>query len=95
MEKAHLTMSCGIAANKMLSKICSNINKPNGQYFLERDRNKIMEFMCSLSVRELPGIGGHSENILKGLGIDSCAQILENAYKLKIGYSQSSLEFFL
>ena len=29
-EKTKLTVSCGIAPNKMLAKICTDINKPNG-----------------------------------------------------------------
>jgi len=29
-SKTKMTASCGIAPNKMLAKICSDINKPNG-----------------------------------------------------------------
>jgi DNA polymerase kappa len=29
-EVTKITASCGIACNKMLAKICSEINKPNG-----------------------------------------------------------------
>lgn len=43
----------GIAANRMLAKICSDINKPNGQYFLPMDRDSIMEFTKNLSLRKV------------------------------------------
>ena len=29
-EKTQMTASCGIAVNKMLAKICADVNKPNG-----------------------------------------------------------------
>lgn len=44
-EKTQLTCSIGIAPNKMLSKICSDINKPNGQFFLEGNRKTVTNFM--------------------------------------------------
>lgn len=33
-ENTKLTASCGVASNKLLSKICSDFNKPNGLTFL-------------------------------------------------------------
>lgn len=33
-EKTKLTASCGVACNKLLAKICSDFNKPNGLTFL-------------------------------------------------------------
>ena len=32
-----MSASCGIGANKMLAKICSDMNKPNGQTYLHND----------------------------------------------------------
>jgi nucleotidyltransferase/DNA polymerase involved in DNA repair len=34
-EKTQMTASCGIAPNKMLAKICSDMKKPNGMTFLD------------------------------------------------------------
>jgi len=36
-----LTCSIGISCNRMLSKICSDINKPNGIYVLENEPERI------------------------------------------------------
>jgi nucleotidyltransferase/DNA polymerase involved in DNA repair len=33
-EKTQLTASCGVGCNKLLAKICSDYNKPNGLTFL-------------------------------------------------------------
>ena len=40
-----MTASCGIGCNKMLAKICSDINKPNGQTYLDFNEKAILEFM--------------------------------------------------
>ncbi|RUS30875.1 DNA-directed polymerase kappa [Jimgerdemannia flammicorona] len=70
-----LTASAGIAANKMLAKICSDINKPNGQYLLPNDRYAIMEFIAKLPVRKISGIGRVTERILEALEVKTCGDI--------------------
>ena len=45
-----LTISAGIASNRMLAKIASDFNKPNGQYTIEADSQKIIDFMGKLSI---------------------------------------------
>jgi DNA polymerase kappa len=50
-EKTQLTISAGIAPNRMIAKICSDKNKPNGQYEMEFDRTVITRFMRDLPVR--------------------------------------------
>ena len=47
-DRTSLTVSAGIAPNKMLAKVSSNFNKPNGQYFLEPSEDKVMEFVEKL-----------------------------------------------
>ena len=58
----------GIAENKLLAKIASDMNKPNGQCVVPPDR--VTPFMESLPVRKLWGIGGVSEEKLERRGID-------------------------
>lgn len=60
-EATKLTMSCGIGANKMLAKMSSEMNKPNGQYMLRNDKDEILNFMKTLPIRKIPGIGYVSE----------------------------------
>ena len=52
-DKTSLTASAGIAPNKMLAKVSSNFNKPNGQYFLEPSEDKVMEFVKKLPIRKV------------------------------------------
>ena len=68
--KTNLTISAGIAANRMLAKICSDRNKPNGQFELEHDRAVITRFMRDLPVRKIPGFGRVTERCLEALGVE-------------------------
>ena len=53
----------------MLAKMASEVNKPNGQFILPNDIPQILEFMKSVKIRKIPGIGPVNEYYLKGLGI--------------------------
>ena len=81
-ETVNLTASAGIACNKMLAKICTDVNKPNGQFYLKPDRDVIVDFMSTKNVRKVPGIGTKTEFILNGIEIQNCADILNNKVKL-------------
>jgi DNA polymerase kappa len=61
IERTRMTASCGIACNKMLAKICSDMNKPNGQTYLPSKVEDISKFMKSLPVRKLVGVGKVNE----------------------------------
>ena len=48
-----LTASAGVAPNMLLAKITSDMNKPNGQYFLPPTRESVLEFIRKLSIRKV------------------------------------------
>ena len=56
-NETQLTCSVGLGPNTMLAKVASDINKPNGQYVLPDDPTALKEFVQSLSLRKVPGIG--------------------------------------
>ncbi|TFK54490.1 DNA/RNA polymerase [Heliocybe sulcata] len=74
-RETDLTVSAGIAPNKMLAKICSDKNKPNGQFHLPFERDAILSFMHDLSIRKIPGIGRVNERLLESIGIKTCGDI--------------------
>lgn len=43
----------GIAPNTMLAKVCSDKNKPNGQYQILPNRQAVMDFIKDLPIRKV------------------------------------------
>ena len=52
-QKTGLTASAGIAPNKMLAKVASDINKPNGQFLVTPTRGTVLEFVQNLPIRKV------------------------------------------
>ncbi|PON74817.1 DNA repair protein, Rev [Parasponia andersonii] len=95
-EETGLTCSAGVAANRLLAKVCSDINKPNGQFVLPNNRMAVMTFISSLPVRKIGGIGKVTEHILSdALGINTCEEMLQKGSYICALFSQSTAEFFL
>lgn len=68
-----LTSSIGIAPNKLLAKLGSDMKKPDGLVIIQqKDVNKLMEH---LPVKELCGIGQQIESHLASLGIKTCGEL--------------------
>lgn len=95
LEKTSITVSAGIAANARLAKICSNINKPNGQYVLPSDRNAIMAFMRDLPTRKVNGIGRVLERELLEIGVKTCGDLYDQRQYLNRLFGDKTFEFLL
>jgi DNA polymerase-4 len=72
-RKTKLTSSAGIGPNKLIAKIASEINKPNGQF--EVMPEQVPEFMEKLPVRQIWGIGEKSERKLEELSVKTCGEL--------------------
>jgi DNA polymerase-4 len=70
-----LCASIGIASNKTVAKIASDLSKPDG--LLEVVVGKERSFLSPLPVAKLPGIGKKSERKLAGLGIKTLGQLAD------------------
>ena len=73
LGKTKLTASAGIGPNKLIAKIASDMNKPNGQ--LEVISENVPAFMSGLPVRKIWGIGPAMEKRLDQLGIRTCGEL--------------------
>ena len=94
-EATRLTCSAGIACNKMLAKICTDMNKPNGQTYLKPDKEEVMKFIEALPIRKIPFIGRMSELSLQGLGIYKCKDIIEKAGEIYVTQSERNFHFLI
>ncbi len=85
-DSQQLTASAGIAPNKMLAKIASDWNKPNGQYVITPPM--IDEFIKALPVKKLFGVGKVTAEKLHAHNIHTCSDIqnyAENEFILMFG----------
>ncbi|KAL6701394.1 hypothetical protein J3F84DRAFT_354683 [Trichoderma pleuroticola] len=94
-EKTSITVSAGIAANARLAKICSNINKPNGQYVLPSERSAVMAFMRDLPTRKVNGIGRVLERELLEIGVKTCGDLYEQRQYLNRLFGDKYYVFLL
>ncbi|XP_042863175.1 DNA polymerase kappa-like [Penaeus japonicus] len=94
-EKTKLTASAGIASNTRLAKVCSDMNKPNGQYYLPPERQRILDFISSLPIRKVSGIGNVMEQQLSAVGVNICSDLMEKRGLLKLLFSDINYNNFL
>lgn len=69
LERTRLTCSIGIAPNKLLAKIASDLEKPNGLTVLQE--SDLETRIWPLAVRKLPGVGPKTEARLHEMGIET------------------------
>jgi DNA polymerase-4 len=72
-KEMKLTASAGIGPNKLVAKIASEINKPNGQYEVKPE--KVSEFLHPLPARKVWGIGADTDEKLAPAGITPCGEM--------------------
>lgn len=77
----------------MLAKICTDMNKPNGQTYLPPDLDGIKEFTKKLSVRKIPGIGRMTELVLGSLGIFTCEDVINKSVEIYLSFSEKTSTF--
>ncbi len=72
-RRTHLSASAGVAPNKFLAKIASDMHKPDGLTVITPDIAE--EFIATLPVGRFHGIGRVTEEKMKSLGIHNGAEL--------------------
>lgn len=72
-EETGLTASAGIGPNKLIAKIASDWNKPDGQHEVRPE--DVADFMRDLPVGKLWGVGGKMRAKLETLGVKTCGDL--------------------
>ncbi|KAJ3241950.1 hypothetical protein HDU78_001551 [Chytriomyces hyalinus] len=88
-EATALTASAGIACNRMIAKVCSDKNKPNGQFMVASTPEAVLEFLQQLPIRKIPGIGEVSEKQLRAFGVETCGDLTDKLPLLRLILGQS------
>ena len=92
-EETGLTASAGIAPNKFLAKVASDWRKPDGQF--EVTKETVDDFMKSLPVRKIWGVGKRTAERLNRLGIETCGDLQEwNEFDLHRHFGKFGSELF-
>ena len=72
-ESLQLVASVGVAPNKFLAKIASDLDKPDGLVVV--DPNRVQEFLAPLPVGRLWGVGRVTGRALEQLGVGTIGQL--------------------
>ncbi len=75
IDETQLPISFGLASNKMMAKMATNSAKPNG--YLQIPFGKEKEFLAPMAVNKIPGVGEHTYEQLKAMGIFTIKDISE------------------
>lgn len=87
-----LTCSVGLAPIKFLSKIASDVHKPNGLTVIEQ--HEVPGFLGELPVEKFPGVGHKTLEFLRMLGVRRGADVLrypQSFWRDKLGVSGERL----
>ena len=92
-DSLNLTCSIGIAPNKLLAKIASDLKKPDGLTIIsEKDIEKLL---WPLAVRKLWGVGPKTEAYLKNIGIASIGELASQTLEKLIKHFGQSYGHYL
>jgi DNA polymerase-4 len=72
-EKTQLTASVGVAPNKLIAKIASDLNKPDGLTVVNADNMRAV--LDPLSVRRLPGLGRKLGERVEAAGLHTLGEL--------------------
>ena len=73
LERTGLTASAGVSFNKLLAKIASDWNKPDGAFVITPDMR--LDFMRTLSLKKIPGVGSVRYAKFEKLGLKTCGDV--------------------
>jgi len=74
-EKTELTASVGVAPNKFLAKLASDLDKPDGLTVTPWREDEIAEFLAPLPVSRLWGVGPRTAEALERMGLSTIGDI--------------------
>lgn len=68
-KETGLTISYGLASNKLVSKVATDFEKPNGETKVAHGQEKA--FLAPMAVEKLPMVGKKTTELLRTMGVDT------------------------
>ncbi|XP_055842133.1 DNA repair protein Rev1 [Episyrphus balteatus] len=72
-DKTSCPCSAGVGENKLQARMATKKAKPDGQYYLGSD--KVEEYMASIPIRDLPGVGSSTMYTLEEMKLATCGDL--------------------
>lgn len=72
-QELHLTASVGLAYNKFLAKLASDLDKPDGFYMILPE--DLERKVWPLSIRRMMGVGDKTARMLEQMGVDTIGKL--------------------
>jgi len=88
-----MTCSIGIAPNKLLAKIASDLDKPDGLTLITPD--DVPQRIWPLDARKIPGVGPKAEERLRALGIRTIGELAAAPVEHLAGHFGGSMAAFM
>jgi DNA polymerase IV (archaeal DinB-like DNA polymerase) len=79
-EQEGITCSVGIGPNKLIAKIASGFQKPDGLTAVRPE--EVQNFLFPLKVSEIPGLGKKTTDVLNAMGINKVEELAN--YKVQV-----------
>lgn len=86
-EETNLTASAGVSYNKLLAKLGSDYNKPNGLTIIPPAKTEA--FLQSINLRDIPGVGKSAQEKMHILGVHTVNDLLSFSREECIKYFNS------
>lgn len=79
-EETRLTVSVGVGPNRLIAKIASDFDKPDGLTVVRP--GKVLDFLAPLPVRRIHGVGPATEAALARMGVVTIADLREHSLEV-------------
>ncbi len=92
-KERQLKISAGVAPNKFLAKVASDWKKPDGLFVIPPP--KVAEFVVSLPISKIYGVGPVTAKKMHELGIHTCGDLQNlSLFDLKRNFGSRAMDYF-
>ena len=95
LTETKLSASAGIGPNSMIAKVCSDVNKPNGQHMVRGNRAEVEDFLEKTAIRKICGIGPVRTQYLTALNINVCKDLWHKRDVIRFAFSPFNADYYL